>query len=260
MYNRDCKRCKTFLKSRSINNKKDFLLWAKKNHPDKGGSNKTFQEVSYCNDILFGINEECSKMPKSFSSISNRSRKSRSAKKSSPKKSKSRKSSAKKSKSRKSSAKEPKPCKPNQVRNPKTGRCVLKTGPIGRKLWEKTADSKASSGRKSSSKASSGRKASSSKRSSGRKPSSSKASSGRKSSSKASSGRKSSSKASSGRKASSSKRRSRSRKQPKPCRSDQVRNPRTNRCVLKKSPLGRKIMQEMGGSKASSGRKSSSKS
>ncbi len=63
--NKDCRPCKTFLKSKSINNKKDFLLWARKNHPDKGGSQNTFKKVSHCNDILFGINEDCSNMPKS---------------------------------------------------------------------------------------------------------------------------------------------------------------------------------------------------
>jgi hypothetical protein len=59
--------------------------------------------------------------------------------------------SPKKSKSRKPSAKEPKACKPNQVRNPSTGRCVLKTSPKGRKIMEEMGGSKSSTSRKPSS-------------------------------------------------------------------------------------------------------------
>jgi len=44
--------CKELLKKEGINNTSDFRKWALKNHPDKGGSVKKFQEVSGCKDEI----------------------------------------------------------------------------------------------------------------------------------------------------------------------------------------------------------------
>jgi len=54
-----CTQCKEFLFEKNISNKKDFLEWALKNHPDKGGDVKVFDEISSCNDEYFGINPKC---------------------------------------------------------------------------------------------------------------------------------------------------------------------------------------------------------
>ena len=98
---------------------------------------------------------------------------------------------------RASSPKKQKPCTENKIRNPKSGKCVSKTGVIGKKIMKEMGGSK---------RASSPRRA-------------------------------------------SPIRRTRPKKQ-KPCNSNQVRNPDTRRCVLKTSPLGKKILKEMGGSKS----------
>ena len=105
---------------------------------------------------------------------------------------------------RKASPKKEKPCKTDQVRNPKTGRCVLKTSPKGKEIIK----GKDSSPRRVSSLP--------------RRPSPRRVSS-------------------SPRRASPS--RLNSPKKQKPCRTDQVRNPKTGRCVLKSSPKGKEIMK-----------------
>jgi hypothetical protein len=58
----DCIRCNRILKENNINSKKDFLKWSVKNHPDKGGSEEIYKEISSCNDIIYGSQkEECEK-------------------------------------------------------------------------------------------------------------------------------------------------------------------------------------------------------
>ena len=37
---------------------------------------------------------------------------------------------------KRASPKKQKPCNPDQIRNPKTGRCVLKRSPLGKKILE----------------------------------------------------------------------------------------------------------------------------
>jgi hypothetical protein len=55
-------------------------------------------------------------------------------------------------------------------------------------------------------------------------------------------------------------RRASPKKKQKPCNPDQIRNPKTGRCVLKRSPLGKKILKDMGsGPKRSSPRRASPK-
>ena len=46
------KTCPEILGAESIANRRDFLKWALKNHPDKGGDTKKFQKVSGCIDQL----------------------------------------------------------------------------------------------------------------------------------------------------------------------------------------------------------------
>ena len=173
-----CKECKKILKNNDIKSLKDFRKWALKNHPDKGGDSELFKTVSSCNDEYFGTNKRCD-MNMNYSGYGPKSPK--------PKERKPR------PKTRKSpKPKEKKPCNSDQIRNPKTGRCVLKTSPLGKKIM-KEMGSRGSSRRKSS------------RRESSRK------------------------------------------KGINPCNSDQIRNPKTGRCVLKTSPLGKKIIKEMGG-------------
>ncbi len=104
-----------------------------------------------------------------------------------------------------------KPCDEDQIRNPKTNRCVKKSSPLGKKILKEMNKDKSGS-RKSSSMKSGSRKSGS---------------------------RKSSSMKSGSRKSSSRKSRL------KPCNENQIRNPKTNRCVKKSSPLGKKILKEM---------------
>ena len=47
-----CKKCKKLLLDNDIMSNKDFLKWSLKNHPDKGGSYKKFQDMSTCNDAF----------------------------------------------------------------------------------------------------------------------------------------------------------------------------------------------------------------
>ena len=91
-----------------------------------------------------------------------------------------------------------KKCKPNQIRNPKTGRCVLKSGRIGKKLLAKSKSrSKKKSVRKSKSR---------SKKKSVRK----------------------------------SKSRSKNRK----CKSNEILNPKTGRCVKRTSRIGKMLVEK----------------
>ena len=96
--------------------------------------------------------------------------------------------------------KEPKPCNSYQIRNPATGRCVLKRSPLGKKILKEMGASAGISKKESS---------------------------GRRKSIPKSIPRK------------------------KECNPDQIRNPATGRCVLKRSPLGKKILKEMGGGSGS---------
>ena len=56
-----------------------------------------------------------------------------------------------------------------------------------------------------------------------------------------------------------SPRRTSPKKKQKPCNPDQIRNPKTGRCVLKRSPLGKEILKAMGGSRRTSPRHTSPK-
>ena len=49
------------------------------------------------------------------------------------------------------------------------------------------------------------------------------------------------------------------KKKQKPCDSDQIRNPGTGRCVLKRSPLGKKILEKMGAGRRKSPRRVASR-
>jgi hypothetical protein len=200
-----CKECKKILKNNDITNLKDFRKWALKNHPDKGGDSEIFGIVSGCNDEYFGTNKRCD-MDMNYSGYGYSKK---------PKKSR------KPRKSTKPPSKEQKPCNSDQIRNPKTGRCVLKRSPLGKKIMKEMGGG---SSRRASSRRASSRRASS-RRASSRRASSRRASSAKK-----------------GRKA---------------CNSDQIRNPKTGRCVLKRSPLGQKIMKEKKGSRKSSSRRRS---
>ena len=97
-----------------------------------------------------------------------------------------------------------KDCGENQIRNPKTGRCVLKTTALGKQILK---DMGSSLRRASPRRVSSLPRGSSPRRSSPRRviP-----------------------------------------KKQKPCRTDQVRNPKTGKCVLKSSPKGKEIMKAKG--------------
>jgi hypothetical protein len=46
--------CDAILAREGITSRKDFLKWALKNHPDKGGNTETFQRVSACVDTQYG--------------------------------------------------------------------------------------------------------------------------------------------------------------------------------------------------------------
>ena len=105
------------------------------------------------------------------------------------------------------SPKKQKACRSDQVRNPDTGRCVLRTSPKGKQILKKMGSS-------------SRRVSSLPRRASPRRVSSSP------------------------RRASPPRRNS--PKKQKPCRTEQVRNPKTGRCVLKSSPKGKEIMKAKG--------------
>jgi hypothetical protein len=108
-------------------------------------------------------------------------------------------SSSRRASPRRASPKAQKVCRTDQIRNPKTGRCVLRTSALGKQILRDIG---------SSPRRATPRKASSSPRR-------------------------------------ASPRRASLKKQ-KACRSDQIRNPETGRCVLKSSPKGKQILKNMG--------------
>ena len=68
----ECKSCKEKLLEININSNSEYKRWAVKNHPDKvknkdkDESEKIFKEISTCNDIIYGTNEEDCKVVNSF--------------------------------------------------------------------------------------------------------------------------------------------------------------------------------------------------
>ena len=185
-----CNDCKKVLKTHNITNKKEFITWARTNHPDKGGNGNIFGLVSGCNDEYFGTNKSCD-INKDYSYMN-------SSNKPPPHR-------EKPSHHRASPKQHRKACNPNQVRNPKSGRCVLKSSPLGKKIMKEMGGSRKTSSRRASSRKTSSRRASSQKTSS---------------------------------------RRASPKKHNKACNVNQVRNPKSGRCVLKSSALGKKIMKE----------------
>ena len=130
----------------------------------------------------------------------------------------------KESPKRRASPKERKPCNQDQIRNPKTGRCVLKRSPLGKKILEKLgASPRRASPRRKKQKL---KKCSMDKiRNPKTKRCVLKTSPLGKKLLQKKMGIKS------------------SPKKQKPCNPDQIRNPKTGRCVLKRSPLGKKILE-----------------
>lgn len=118
-----CKDCNRILDKYKIESPSDFKSWASKNHPNKGGNKKIFKEVSKCNDLYFGLHPKCLRITKQ---------------------------SVKSRKTRKSRTKPRKPCNKNQVRNPKTKRCVLKSRLKSRKAPSRRKSRKVSSSRRKS--------------------------------------------------------------------------------------------------------------
>ena len=125
----NCKPCKTLLASKGIASKKEFHKWSVRGgHPDKGGNQSIFQDVSNCNDLYFGNDARCNwgatrispmkrssvPTPRNYGSPSSTgTARGFSSPSPSPKKRKS-----------KSPRKSPRnPCKPGKVKNAK-GRCV----------------------------------------------------------------------------------------------------------------------------------------
>ena len=56
-----CNQCANSLSEAHIYNKRDFKRWALRNHPDKGGSEGKYQDMSNCIDDWFGPNPKCFK-------------------------------------------------------------------------------------------------------------------------------------------------------------------------------------------------------
>jgi len=153
--------------------------------------------------------------------------------------------------------KEQKPCNSDQIRNPATGRCVLKRSPLGKKILEEMGEGKD--------------KDASKKKESNREPRKKEAkpkeqkpcnsdqirnpATGRCVLKRSPLGKKILAEMGEGKDKDASKKKESNReprkkakpKEQKPCNSDQIRNPATGRCVLKRSPLGKKILAEMGG-------------
>ena len=122
-----CDYCKTTLQNEKIDNRKDFLKWAVKNHPDKGGALDKFEKVSKCNDTYFGLNPECLKLD-GFNSPSRR-------------RAGSSRTTRLRGANRQNSQDQKKSCGSNKIKNPKTGRCVLKTSPLGKKIMKSSRSS-----------------------------------------------------------------------------------------------------------------------
>ncbi len=115
----NCDTCKESLDQAGIAGKNMFKYWALRNHPDKGGDMHKFQSMSDCNDKWYGKQPVChfqSPVPPRKHSPTSKPKK-RSTR--SPRKYKT------------------KTCSANKILNPKTGRCVRKSGAIGRRLSAK---------------------------------------------------------------------------------------------------------------------------
>jgi hypothetical protein len=159
-------------------------------------------------------------------------------------------------------AKEQKPCNSDQIRNPATGRCVLKRSPLGKKILaemgegkDKDASKKKESNREPRKKEAKPKEQKPCNSDQIRNPAT-----GRCVLKRSPLGKKILAEMGEGKDKDASKKKESNResrkkeakpKEQKPCNSDQIRNPVTGRCVLKRSPLGKKILAEMGeGSKS----------
>lgn len=138
----------------------------------------------------------------------------RAPKRASPKRSPSKRTSSKKKSplKKRASTKRASPCPPGKVRNPDTGRCVSKSGKIGKKILEEESDDIPIARRpKRTSKRSASKK---------RSPSKKRASARR------------------------APKRASSKKRASPCPSGKVRNPKTGRCVSKTGKIGKSILSK----------------
>jgi hypothetical protein len=70
------KSCEERLQELGITSRKDFTRWAVRNHPDKGGVTKVFQEISSCVDKQYGSGRKTRRKQKNHRSV-RKSRKSR---------------------------------------------------------------------------------------------------------------------------------------------------------------------------------------
>ena len=163
--------------------------------------------------------------------------------------------------------KEQKQCNSDQIRNPATGRCVLKRSPLGKKILEemgegkdKDASKKKESNREPRKKEAKPKEQKPCKSDQIRNPAT-----GRCVLKRSPLGKKILEEMGEGKDKDASKKKESNReprkkeakpKEQKPCKSDQIRNPATGRCVLKRSPLGKKILAEMGEGKGSKSKKS----
>jgi len=147
-----CKECKNILKKNDITTHKQFLKWALKNHPDKGGNEDIFKIISNCDNEYFGTYAKCDYDSDYDSEDSEDSyyTKPKTKPKTSPKNKTSEKKPCREdqernpktgrckkkttAKSPKKSPKSPKGCGVGKIRNPKTGRCVSRTGKIGKEI------------------------------------------------------------------------------------------------------------------------------
>jgi len=126
-----------------------------------------------------------------------------------------------------------KECNSDQIRNPKTLRCVLKRSVLGKKLLEKMRGSRRTSPRRTSPRRTSPRRTSP----------------------RRTSPRRTSPRRTSPRRVGRPRKITSPIKKEKPCNTDQIRNPKTRRCVLKRSVLGKKLLEQMRGSRRTSPRR-----
>ena len=131
-----------------------------------------------------------------------------------------------------SKTKNNKECNNDQIRNPETGRCVLKRSPLGKKILQKMGETPE---RKESTREPRNKAKKECNNDQIRNPVT-----GRCVLKRSPLGKKII--AASNKKSSSKKKEVPKYKECKPCRKDQIRNPETGRCVLKRSPLGKKIL------------------
>ena len=118
-----------------------------------------------------------------------------------------------------------KSCKIVQIRNPKTGRCVLRSGNIGKSILSKSPSKRSASKRRSSKRRSASRKRSSKRRSASRKRSIKKKSPVKK----------------------------------KSCKIVQIRNPKTGRCVLRSGNIEKIILSKSPSKRSASRKRSTSR-